>query len=117
MVTKQILSVIRKAIEDPETYSSGTEKNELRAAFDGLTSQVYASLFKKEPASRVNARMKLNQMKKGRRKAAEWQIIVLLREALKESDTSLFAAGYTEHVADITAFIENQLKPLYDALT
>lgn len=117
MVTKQILNVIRKAIKDPEVYSSGTEKNELRAAFDGLTSQIYASLFKKEPASRVNARLKFNQCKKGRRNATEWQVIILLREALRESETSLFAAGYTDHVADITAFIENQLKPLYDALT
>jgi hypothetical protein len=116
MVTKEILTVIRKAIEDPELYSSGTEKNELRAAFDALISQVYAALFGKEPASRINARIKLNNSKRKSHSSAEWNIILLLREALKESETSLFAAGYTEHVADIEAFIKNHLKSLYDAL-
>jgi lysine/ornithine N-monooxygenase len=116
MVTKKILSVIRKAIADPEAYSSGVEKNQLRAAFDALTSQVYASLFGDEPLSRMNARKKLNQCKKKGHTDAQWKIIKLLREAIRESETSLYAAGYEDHVEDISAFIEDHLTELYEAL-
>ena len=116
MVTKQVLNVIRKAIKNPELYGSGAEKNELRAAFDALTSQVYFELFGKEPASRINARIKLNTLKKGRRSVAQWNIVLLLRDAIKESETSLFAAGYTDHAADIEAFIAEHLTGLYNAL-
>lgn len=116
MVTKEILIVIRQAIEDPGLYSAGAEKNELRAAFDALTSQVYFALFGTEPASRINARIKLNACKKGKRSNAEWKIIRLLRAAIKESETSLFAAGYTEHAAAIEAFIVDHLTGLHEAL-
>ena len=116
MVTKEILIVIRQAIEDPGLYSSGTEKYELRAAFDALTSQVYFALFGTEPASRSNARIKLNSVKKSKHSDSEWEIILLLRAAIRESETSLFAAGYTEHAADIEAFIADQLTALHDVL-
>jgi hypothetical protein len=116
MVTKKILTVIEKAINDPESYSSGEEKNQLRAAFDALISQVYASIFGTEPLSRMNARKRLNESKKGRRPAAQWRIIQLLRDAISESETSLYAAGYEDHVEDIHAFIADHLKGLYEAL-
>lgn len=116
MVTKKILSEIKSAINDPETYSSGVEKGQLRAAFDALISQVYESIFGKEPLSRMNARLKLNEAKKGRRSAAQWELIQLLRDAIAESEISLYAAGYSDHAEDIREFIGNHLEGLYKAL-
>lgn len=64
----------------------------------------------------MNARQRLNACKKKGRTAAEWQLIKLLREAIKESETSLHAKGYTDHVEDTENFINDHLKALHEAL-
>ncbi|MDQ1637701.1 MAG: hypothetical protein QOF62_1040 [Pyrinomonadaceae bacterium] len=116
MVTKQILIAIKQAIDDPEEYSSGESKNQLRAAFDALTSQVYASIFGAEPLSRMNARQELNALKKKDYKAGQWKKIEVLREALRVSEYTLHAKDYLDHTEDISGFINNNLQPLYKAV-
>ena len=112
MITTEILSEIRKAVEDPVLYSPGEEKNRLRAA-----SQICCDLLKKKPTSRIDVRQELNAYMKKGRSAAKRKIIGVLNEAMREGETSLHAKGYTDHTEATEAFINNQLKPLYEALT
>ncbi len=88
MARKPTHSVIQKAIKNPAQYSSGEGKNLLRAAFDIVTAEAYASIFGPEDISLMNMRQTLNACKKRGYKAAQWRIIEPLREALKEAETS-----------------------------
>jgi hypothetical protein len=116
MVTPEVLSEIRNAVEDPALYSAGAEKHRLRVAFDALTSQVCTALFEKEPDSRLDARQSLNAYKRKKGEASEWKLVQILRESIRESETSLHAKGYADHVEDIQSFIKQHLEPLYAAL-
>jgi hypothetical protein len=116
MVTKPILREIRKAIQNPEEYASGEGKTQLRASFDAMTSQAYASIFGQEPLSRMNARQELNAAQKKKYTAAKWKLILRLREAMKASELSLHASDYSDHGEDIQGFIKDELKGLYEVL-
>ena len=97
MVTKPILEKIVDAIQNPEQYGSGEGKNQLRAAFDAVTSQAYASIFGQEPLSRMNARQILNACEEEKYEPNKWKIIQCLREAIRASELSLHASDYSDH--------------------
>jgi hypothetical protein len=116
MAKKQVLNVIESAIKNPADYTSGNEKNKLRAAFDILTSETYASIFGSENISLLNMRQTLNSCTKREYKAKQWKIIERLREALRESETSLHASDYSDHTEDIENFIRGPLKQFYEGV-
>jgi hypothetical protein len=116
-MAKTVLQTIQNALKSPEAYASGEEKNQLRVAFDVWTSEIYATIFLRGPASRMNARQALNALKKGNYTTAKWRMIEGLREAIKESELTLHASDYSDHIEDVKEFINGAMRALHLAAT
>jgi len=61
IVDEDTLKTLRNAVESPSDYSSGEERNELRAALDLAASQITAHVFHFEMKTRMMLRRKLNK--------------------------------------------------------
>jgi hypothetical protein len=116
MAKKQILKVIERAIKNPANYTEGDGKSQLRAAFDLLAVEEFASIFPDKDASILNMRRTLNARRKSQHKVAAWKRIKALREALKGSEGSLHSSDYSDHSAAIQIFIRGPLKAFYEVV-
>jgi hypothetical protein len=89
MVDPELFKLLETAIAAPEDYCEGDGKDRLRAAFDAVSSQVFAAIFGQEPPSRANARLTLNSASSNQYSKEMWELIQRLSFAIGEADNSL----------------------------
>lgn len=115
-ITDGVLKVIEEAINNPQTFFSGRDRKKLQATFDAATVQIIKFILKKSYyGSRLNARNLINSREKSNFTSKENNVLEALAEALR-NDEGLFAKSYTDHGENITLFVANHLKTLFDKL-
>jgi hypothetical protein len=114
MIDPELFRLLEDAIAKPKDYSSGNGKDRLRAAFDAVTSQIFAGIFGHEPPSRANARLALNSARKADFSGEIWSVVGCLSFAINEADASLHRKDYSEHESLIEKFVINALRPLVE---
>ncbi|MFZ1217763.1 MAG: hypothetical protein WAO00_00650 [Chthoniobacterales bacterium] len=113
IVEAETYSTLRSAVDSPETYSTGEERRELRAAFDIACSQIAHHVFKFEAPNQRMLRRKLNNEKNIPEKFRE--LIKLLKKALAASEP-LKSKEYSDDDEETVDFIESELKLLVKCL-
>jgi len=108
MITPMLKVKLEDVICNPDKYTSGSGRKELQSAFDLLLDQVSNDLFNSPCQSRLNLRAKLNSLDTSNCPPEKIRVILLLSEALKNSEL-LYDKTYDDHKSDIETFIENHL--------
>jgi hypothetical protein len=113
IVEGEIYETLRSAVDSPETYSTGEERKELRAAFDIAASQIASHVFKSEAPNPRMLRRRLNNEKNV---PEEFRgLIKLLKKALAASEP-LKSKEYTDEDEETVGFIGSELKLLVECL-
>src|SRR4051794_30338523 len=86
IVDEDTLETLRAAVESPEDYSTGEERNELKAAFDLATSQITTHVLHFEMKNRMMVRRRLNKTNENAIPEEHRPLIRALRKALASSD-------------------------------
>jgi hypothetical protein len=115
IVDKGTLDTLKAAVESPSDYSTGEERNELRAAFDIATSQITNHVFKFEAKNRMMVRRRLNKIEKDSIPQEYQDLIEALRKALASCEP-LQSKHYSDDDEETVAFIESELSALVECL-
>ena len=113
IVEAETYATLKAAVHSPETYSTGEERKELRAAFDIASSQIANHVFKFEAPNPKMLRRKLNNQKDIPEQFRE--LIRLLKKALAASEP-LKSKEYTDEDEETVDFIESELTLLVECL-
>lgn len=118
MVTPEIRSVIDEALDSPEKFATGQDKERLRAAFDACCSQIFFQLYNCEPSSRMAARSRLNDNSAENHAMTErsQNLARALAAAIRSSENSLHAKDYDDQVENISSFVQTDLAQLVEVL-
>lgn len=113
IVEAETYATLKSAVDSPDTYSTGEERKELRAAFDIAASQIANHVFKFEAPNPRMLRRKLNNEKNIPEKFRG--LIRLLKKALAASEP-LKSKEYSDEDEETVEFIESELKLLVECL-
>jgi hypothetical protein len=116
LVNPDTLRTLREAAAAPQQYVSGSERSQLRAAFDLATSQITNQALGFQSQNRMMLRAKLNGLPPNAVPAQHTALIVALKKALKAAEPLYSSKAYTsdedEDVAQMRNFARDGLKPL-----
>jgi hypothetical protein len=113
LVEADTFETLRAAVDEPETYASGTERQSLKAAFDIASSQITKEIFDFEAETRMMIRSRLNAEKVPDQYA---KLIAALKKALAGADPLDNSGGYNDDDEEIAEFIRSLLGPLVKAI-
>jgi hypothetical protein len=113
IVEAETYATLKSAVDSPETYSTGEERKELRAAFDIACSQIANHVFHFEAQNPRMLRRKLNNEKNIPQEFRE--LIRLLKKALAASEP-LKSKEYTDEDEETVNFIKSELKLLVECI-
>lgn len=113
IVENETYETLSSAVDSPETYSTGEERKQLRAAFDIAASQIVSHVFKFEAPNPRMLRRRLNNEKNVPEKFQ--RLIKLLKKALAASEP-LKSKAYTDEDEETVGFIGSELKSLVECL-
>lgn len=118
LVDETTLATLRTAVDSPEKYVSGSERQKLRAAFDFACSQITSHTLDFESENRPMLRAKLNALKTVPEEYAG--LITVLKKALKMAEPLYSSKAYMdadkEDVVQMRKFATQGLKPLLECV-
>jgi hypothetical protein len=116
MVTVKIRREIECAVTGAKDYVKGKNLGRLRAAFDGLCSQICHDLVGARPINRMMARKLLNDAAESNPHHERGTLMRALSAALRECEHTLFRKDYVDHSQSIERFILGELRDVLRAL-
>jgi len=116
LVNSETLRTLREATAAPQNYVSGSERSELRAAFDLACSQITNQILGFQSQNRMMLRAKLNGLTADEIPVPSKRLIAALKKALQAAEPLYSSKAYTdnedEDVVQMRNFARDGLKPL-----